>query len=115
VSFEPPSISTVDLLHSLLQRLSLVVMWAVFAIFHASVILAFLFFVWLFEVSPTSIAETATAAYQRMHGPILLSIAGLLGLSVLVAIRYYILAWRKLYGRIVVPFLWRDVDRHLRR
>lgn len=109
------TIERFDFLHSLLMRLSLVVMWLVCAVFHLTLLVFFLTASWFWQISPETIEEFATYLFQRLHGATFLAVVGFLGVSGSLALYWYIRLWRKLYGALVLPFLFRDIDRAFER
>jgi hypothetical protein len=104
-----------EFLHSLLGRLSLVIMWLACAVFHLALIVVFLTAAWFWQIAPETVEGFAIDLFQRMHGATLLAAVGLLGVSGGLALYWYIRFWRKIYGALVTPFLFRDIDDAFKR
>jgi len=100
-----------DYLHSLLKRLALVVMWLAFAVFHLALLACALAAAWFWQISPETASEFATSLFQQWRGASFLGILGFLGFSGGLALYWYVRMWRKIYGALVTPFLFRDIDR----
>jgi len=99
-----------EFLHSLLMRLSLVIMWLACLVFHLTLLVFFLTAAWFWQISPETVGEFATYLFQRLHGANFLAVLAFLGVSGGLALYWYVRLWRKLYGTLVVPFLFRDID-----
>lgn len=100
---------------SLIKRVSLLVMWAWFAIFHISIVQAGLCVAWYYEVGPTRIAATIAALYHASTTTTLLAVGGLLGLSALAIWKYYVRIWRKAWSSVTTPYVFREIDDHYGR
>lgn len=107
-------ISKLDTVHSLLMRLALVVMWLAFAAFHLTPLSLFLAAAWFWQFGPEAVSAGATDLFRRTHGPMLLAILGLLGVSGLTALYRYTRVWRKFYSAFVTPFLFKDINEAVR-
>lgn len=99
-----------DFLRSLLMRLSLIVMWLAFAVFHLTLAMLLLAAAWAWEVSPATIEATATSLLQRWRDTNLAAVVGFLGASGGLALYWYVKAWKRLYSAFAVPFLFKDID-----
>lgn len=101
----------IDLLHTLIQRLSIVLMWTVFAVLHLFLLVVGLFALWISQVDPTVFAEKTAALYHRANLPTVFAVLGILGVSASTMAVVYVRLWKKMYSWLLVPFLFKDADR----
>lgn len=89
----------------LLTRLGIVVMWLAFALFHLTLAVISLALLWWWQVPPSRFAELLAVV------PASLSVQwlGILGCSAATLLVLYVLAWRRLYAKLTVPFFFRGV------
>ena len=104
-----PSIDPLSLLHSLLLRVSLLLMWTIFAVFHLGLALTGFFLIWITGETPA----TLSAAFLNTIQSTAVSVLGLLGMSLVGILTLYIQLWRMAYRALVTPFIFNDINRHM--
>ena len=103
-------ITTFDYLHTLLMRLGLVVMWLTFTVFHLTVFVLGLVVLWWLRIPPERLVEQFLTFAQSLH----VAIAGLFGISVLTLLAIWVRLWRRIYGKVITPYLFRDITEYMR-
>jgi hypothetical protein len=95
-----------DFLRSLLARLSLVIMWLTVFVFHLTLFVLALVALWFFQIPPQTLVAQFLAFAQSLHA----AIASLIGVSVLTVLVLWVKLWMRIYGAVITPYLFRDID-----
>ncbi len=104
------NVSTFDYLHTLLMRLSMVVMWLTFFVFHLTLFVLAVVALWWLRIPLETPVEQLASFAQSLPA----ALAGLFGLSALTILGLWVKLWRRAYGKVVIPYLFRDIDEHMR-
>ena len=104
------NISTFDYLHTLLMRLSMVVMWLTFFVFHLTFFVLAVVALWWLRIPLETPVEQLASFAQSLPA----ALAGLFGLSVFTILGLWVKLWRRIYGKVVIPYLFRDMDEYMR-
>ncbi|HYS88531.1 MAG TPA: hypothetical protein VEN78_26540 [Bradyrhizobium sp.] len=104
------NISTFDILRALLLRLSMVVMWLTFFVFHLTLFVLAVVALWWLRIPPETLVEQLASFAQSLSA----ALAGLVGLSALTILGLWVKLWRRVYGKVVTPYLFRDIDEYIR-
>jgi hypothetical protein len=99
-----------ELTLSLIARLSLLVMWLTFALFHLALLVVGLYALWWLQIPPQQLGERFLSFVHSLPA----AIAGVLGVSALTILVLWIKLWRRIYGKITTPYLFRDIDTQVR-
>ncbi len=99
-----------DVLHSLLARLSLIVMWMWFAVVHLVLFQFGLFALWWLQIPPQKLCAQFLEFVQSL--PVLL--AGVMGVSVLTILSLWVWMLRKIYAKIAVSYLFKDINEQIK-
>lgn len=100
-----------DYLFSLLQRMSLVIMWLTFFVFHLTLFVIALVVLWLLQIPPQTLVEQFAQFARSLH----VAIAGLFGITAATILGLWVKLWTKIYGKVVTPYLFREIDAHFGR
>lgn len=101
----------IDALHSLLLRLSIIMMWLTVALVHLALFLILFATVWYFEIPPRILLERFFGFVQSLP----VAIAGVLGVSALTILLLWLKLCRIVFGKLTTPFLFRDIDANVRK
>lgn len=88
----------------------MVVMWLTFAVFHLTLFVVALVALWWLQIPPETLVERFVSFAQSLH----VAVAGLFGLSVATILALWVKLWRRVYGKVITPYLFRDVDEVMR-
>ena len=99
------NISTFDYLHTLLVRLSMVVMWLTFFVFHLTLFVLAVVALWWLRIPLETPVEQLASFAQSLPA----ALAGLFGLSALTVLGLWVTLRRRVYGKVVTPYLFRDI------
>lgn len=103
-------LSPIDFVYLLVRRLAVLVMWLTFAVFHLALFVIALVALCALQIPPQTLVEQFVAFAQSLHA----AVAGLFGLSVLTILVLWVKLWRRVYGKLITPYLFRDVDEAMR-
>ncbi len=95
---------------SLVQRLSLIVMWLVIAVIHLTLIVITITVLWWLQIPP----ETLAGRFALFARSLPVALAGGLGLSALTILALWVRLCRKAYAKVTTPFLFRDANEIVR-
>lgn len=96
---------------SLVHRLSHLVMWMAFVLFHVSLLSAFLFVVWIYNIDtgvPLSLPRTVV---RSLPFESIWSIAAFFGVSGATVLAIYVWCWKRLYWALAIPYLHRNIEK----
>jgi hypothetical protein len=102
-------------LHSILLRVSMLLMWTVFALFHVTLAVLFLLCAWATKADPGRMLAKIEDAYLGWHLSTFLAVLAAFGGSITLLLLGYVWAWRRLYGAFVIPYVFKDVDEAFRQ
>jgi len=85
-------------------RLSVHVMWLTFAVFHLSLVVAGLFLLWWYQLSPEQVATFLVSELDSSSARVF----GWFGISVATLLFLYVRLWRKLYARMTMRYFFSD-------
>ena len=103
-------LSTIDFVYLIVQRLALVVMWLTFAVFHLALFVIVLIVLWSLQIPPQTLVEQFVSFAQSRHA----AVVGLLGISAATILVLWVKLWRIVYGKLITPYLFRDVNEVMR-
>ena len=94
----------------LVARLSIVVLWLVFAVFHLALLCLLLLLAWAFHIDSTAVAKPILAAGQFLGLSAMWQILVGLGVSGVALLSAYVWCWKTLYTALVLPYLLKDIE-----
>jgi hypothetical protein len=92
---------------TIISNVYVVLMWAIFAIFHLALLVLFLLAAWMFSLSPEALLATAMKVYHATHLESILGFLGLVGVSLATLLYFYIRLWRWGFAKLTKPILFR--------
>src|SRR5690606_30618746 len=98
-----------NVLWNITLRLTDLIKWTIFAVFHLLLLALFLLAAWIWQIHPQDIANWGSAVLQTSSAQVLVALLVFAGLSGMTLIRIYIRAWRKVYAHLSVEFLTIDL------
>jgi hypothetical protein len=100
----------------LITRVGRLVMWISFMLFHVIIFVVAFFWLWITETTPAQLIAQTKATLHLLLDPTTGAVLRYLGVSSLVAVAVaYVWLWRKIYSRLVTPFIFRPVNDYLRQ
>ena len=85
-------------------------MWLTFAVFHLALFVVALIVLWSLQIPPQRLVEQFVSFAQSLH----IAVAGLFGLSVATILALWVKVWRRVYGKLITPYLFCGVDEVMR-
>jgi len=107
------SIHPIDYVGNLQQRLFHLVAWIAFVLFNFSLLVLFLFVMWVYSIDSNRLLfllRKVALSLRLEETWQMLSFFGVSGLTLLVL---YLWAWRKIYFSFAVPYLFKTVNERL--
>jgi len=98
-----------NILNNIIQRLSILVLWLIFAVFHLTLLMIATIVIWSMSITPAQIATTITTAFQQEPVATAAETLGFLGLSVPALAWAYVRIWRKIYASLATSYLLKDL------
>ncbi len=96
---------------SILHRLSYLVMWLAFVLFHVALLSLFLLGVWLGNIGSADLISLLRKAALFVRIESIWPLLAFFGLSGSVLLWLYVRIWRKLYWAGAIPFLWDTIEK----